>query len=162
MSKSKERKLETIKEISGRILLYFYYLKREDSEYFKLRSLTLHIEFTDYTDPNKPTSLKINNSDISEKIRTLVPKDLDIYNSLIYLKDKNFLNFTKKVIKSREALTSFEVTSDGLDIIEGVERGEGERKEFKVNFNLNVNNNFNVESLLKAEIGSLIKGSLLG
>jgi len=58
-------------------------------------------------------------------------------------------------------LFNLKVTASGVDIIEGIERGAEEKRVFNMTFNFNITNDVTVESLLKAEFGSLIKASLI-
>ena len=53
------------------------------------------------------------------------------------------------------------LTAYGVDIIEGIEKSDKEKEAFKINFNIKLAENINIESLIKAELGSLIKASLI-
>jgi len=49
----------------------------------------------------------------------------------------------------------------GLILLKGLKGGEKEKNEFHVVFNIKLAENINIESLIKAELGSLIKASLI-
>jgi len=86
---------------------------------------------------------------------------VDIFNALIYLSDSYFVTYSESKTTAGSHIHGMKVTAKGIDLIEGIERGREEKKEFNVTFNFNIQNNITVESLLKAELGSLIKVSLL-
>ena len=56
---------------------------------------------------------------------------------------------------------NFTVTAGGVDIIEGIERGEAERNNFYLTFNIKLADKINVESLVKNELGSILGISAL-
>ena len=87
--------------------------------------------------------------------------DGDLYNALKYLHDCGLLTFSESKSNVDDSYHNFELTASGVDLIEGIERGEVERNQFNVTFNFNINNNITVESLLKMELGSLVKASLI-
>lgn len=58
-------------------------------------------------------------------------------------------------------MMNFHVMSGGIDIIEGIERGAEARKVFNVTFNFKLAENINIDSLLKNEMESLVKMSVM-
>lgn len=151
--------MKTIKTISGLILLYFYYLHRTNPDQLD----SLMINYNKYSKEIRE-GVSVDN-DLYEKLKELTENNnIDLINSLEYLSEKNFIRYadSKPDLSGNTAIYSISITSIGVDIIENIELGSQEKKNFEVNFNITVNNNFNIESLLKAELGSLIKASVLG
>jgi len=145
--------MKPIKEISGEILLYFYAIYRKDAN--KLKNANLFFRYPDFELENKDTIIKKFNQ--SKKY-----SNQDLFNALIYLGDKKFINFQKgRYMDGREQIVAIKLTSSGIDIIEGIERGKKERERINITFNFNITNETTVESLLKANFGSLFKTSIL-
>lgn len=84
----------------------------------------------------------------------------DAYNALRYLEEKGFLDFKKSSDTGGDLIHGFHVTAHGVDIIEGIERGPEERRDFHVTFNIKLADSINIDSLIKAELGNLLKGFL--
>jgi hypothetical protein len=45
--------------------------------------------------------------------------------------------------------------------VEGVERDNEAKEKFTINFNIKLADNVTVESLIKSEVGSIFKGSIM-
>lgn len=86
---------------------------------------------------------------------------VDVYNALHYLEEKGFVSFRENHTNISDYFHNIRVTASGIDIIEGIERGEEARDRFHVTFNIKLSDNINIDSLIKNEIGSLIKTSLI-
>lgn len=144
--------MRPIKEIAGEILLYFYTLQRRNG-YGSMDVLTFggfdEIALITETDLSK-SLMKICNDSAA-----------DLYNGLNYLDQRNFMSLHQSRSTGGDSLHSFMVTSHGIDIIEGIERGQEERNNFYVTFNIKVADQINVESLLKNELGSIFDISAL-
>lgn len=154
MSKEKEyNDLKPIKEIAGEILLYFYYIQRQDLS--SLKNLIVIFEIRNLEESESPSiQSQPSNTSIFQDLRKMVPDVYDTYNALKYLEEKSFLNFKENQDNKRNILFLFFLTSEGIDIIEGIERDEDAKKQFNVTFNIEVKNN--IESLLKAQLGSIL------
>ncbi len=151
--------MKTIKQISGDILLYFYYLQRDDYSY--LHDFTLSFQMRHFSNGEKSPVMGKKDNDICKNLLKISEKDNDIYNALMYLYEKSFIELSNSKSNVNDHFHNFKVSAYGIDIVEGIERGEEEKKNFNVNFNIKVKNNFNVESLLKAELGSILKLGLI-
>ncbi len=142
------KKEKTIKEIAGEILLYFYVLQRKNYSELEKQQFNFLIR----------NGIKLENktkNELTEKY-----SDSDLYNALRYLENKNFVQFAKNGETNIEkAFVVIELTADGMDIIEGVKRGDG-KSIYKTTFNFNLNidsllkleNNINLESIIKASL----------
>jgi hypothetical protein len=153
--------MKSIKKIAGEILLYFYWIQRKDIA--KLSDSNLSFQLRHFKDGRKEKGPKLNHRDETifnvEKFKKY--NDGDLYNSLNYLYEGGMINFNKSSSNVGDNIINIKLTAYGIDIIEGIERGEEEKKEFNVTFNFNIYINVTVDSLLKTELGSLIKVSLL-
>lgn len=140
--------------ISGQILLYFYYLQRTRPEILA----NWMVDFNIYNN----TGTKKTESEIGKALSFISNSDLDIFNSLKYLIEKGYISTGKesKTLDGNETIFDIKLTASGIDIIEGIERGNDEKKIFNLTFNINVENNMNIEGLIKAELGSILKGLL--
>ncbi len=146
-----------IKTIAGQILLYFYLLHRTKPVLLS----DWMMSFNTYT---KKISIEDrSNTEVIDSLIQISSNEMDIINALEYLSQKHFISTGGKGLDMSGNATfhSVKLTAGGIDIIENIEQGESEQKNFEINFNINVNNNMNIESLLKTEIGSLFKGSLI-
>ena len=157
----KKHQLTPIKKISGALLLYFYWLQRSDIG--KLRSSMISFNLRYYQNNNQESGVQIGDrkNSILGVNKFDVYSDNDLYNALIYLIDSGLLDLNEHEETGGIHFHRLKVTSSGVDIVEGIERGEEERVEFNVTFNFNIENNVTVESLLKAELGSLFRASIL-
>ncbi len=152
--------MEPIKTIAGKILLYFYSLQRTD--YTKLHHATLEF-FMKYVEPRKKPSLKWmrRGNDLENGLAKISHNDHNIYNALRYLHDSGFIEMSNSPDTARAIFLNFRVSNAGVDIIESIERGSEEKRKFNIIFNIKLADNINIDSLLKAEIGSLLKVSVI-
>lgn len=153
--------LKTIKTIAGEVLLYFYWLQRRDLA--KLSDAILSFQLRHFPKESGqvgPVLQRRTESILSiEELKKYT--DADLFNALAYLNDHGLIEYNASPTNTDTSFINLRVTSSGIDIIEGIERGQDERSQFNVVFNFNLTNNVTVESLLKAELGSLVKASLL-
>ncbi|MEO6728524.1 MAG: hypothetical protein ABIM99_01245 [Candidatus Dojkabacteria bacterium] len=142
--------MKTIKELSGEILLYFYAKQREQGFSYDeiIRFEGIYTGKISYNGPEELNKISNNNS-------------ADIYNAMNYLNEKSFLSFKSSSDSGGDSIHSLKVSASGVDIIEGIERDNQARNDFTVNFNIKLAETMNVESLLKAELGSLLKFGLV-
>lgn len=152
--------MTSIKKIAGEILLYLYLLQRQDVGKLKSEILSFGIW---HIPPEKQGAQLERRSETLFKVSDFDSyTDNDLYNALVYLYDSSLIDYTDSRDTFGSHFVNLKVTSLGTDIIEGIDRGPEEKKVFNVTFNFNITNDVTVESLLKAEFGSLIKGSLIG
>lgn len=155
-----KNQFKPIKTIAGEILLYFYFLQRKNITDLNMEIFSFLFKRTSENTldgvviPDRDKTF-FNNEKFSEYT------DVDIFNALTYLSDSYFITYSESKTTAGSHIHNMKVTARGIDLIEGIERGQEEKKEFNITFNFNVKNNITVESLLKAELGSIIKASLL-
>lgn len=145
--------MNSIKKIAGDLLIYFYVRQRKRG--FSDMSI---IEFGSADE----LGVVADSSSLSKEIVKITNNSAtDAYNALRYLEEKGFVAFKEDKTNISDLFHNIRVTALGVDIIEGVERGEEERNDFHVTFNIKLAENINIESLIKNELGSLIKTSLI-
>jgi len=144
--------MRPIKEIAGEVLLYFYSLQRKNG-YGSMEVLSFS-GFDEITLSDQTTLAK-------DLLAVCKDSAADLYNALSYLVNKHFI--TSKVSRSTggDSMFNFTVSAAGVDIIEGIERGQDERNNFYVTFNIKLADEINVESLVKNELGSILGISAL-
>lgn len=137
----------SIKKISGKILLQLYVLQREQGS---IKNEILRF------DKNYDNKDELTRSSLGKQLYEIANSSVpDVYNSLLYLYEKGFISFTDSKDTGGEHFLNIRVIAGGIDIIEGVERGEKAREQFNLNFN------FTIDSLIKADIENAVKVSLI-
>lgn len=153
--------MEPIKTIAGKILLYFYSVQR--TEYAKLHDFSVSFQMRHFSNPDErsPKMERSSTNELLENLLKISNRDNDIYNALLYLNGSGFIEMKESKDNVGIHLYNFQLSNHGIDIIEGIERGNDEKQIFNVTFNIKVADNVNVDSLVKAEVGSLLKASFL-
>lgn len=149
----------SIKKIAGEILLYLYILQRQDIG--KLKNAMLSFALWHLPEGKEGAQLDRRSETILGVSDFDAYTDNDLYNALSYLYESALIDFRDSRDSAGSHLINLKVTSHGIDMVEGIERGPEEKRVFNTTFNFNITNDVTVESLLKAEFGSLIKASLL-
>ena len=145
--------MKSIKKISGDLLLYFYALQRKNA--FPI------MEVLGFTGINDKIQIE-DNSELTKGILNITNDSTeDAFNALRYLEKDGFISYKEERDSGGYYFHHIELNPKGIDIVEGIERDEIGKKEFHVNFNIKLADNINIDSLIKAELGSLIKNSLI-
>lgn len=151
--------MTSIKKISGEILLYLYLLQRQDIG--KLRGAMLSFGLWHLPEGKVGAQLDRRSETILGVSDFDAYTDNDLYNAFSYLYESGLIDYRDSKDNAGSHFINLKVTSYGVDMIEGIERGPEEKKIFNTTFNFNITNEMTIESLLKAEFGSLIKASLI-
>ena len=139
----------TIQEAAQKILLIFY--KRYVTQGF-ITNEVMQFEYEDKWE------LDFDDEILTAALRDEVSSPIIIKNALQYLKDKGLITFkTRGLLSGNFAAYLFNLTSRGVDMIEGVGGAGNTRDAYQNTFNIKLADNINVESLLKTEL----KGSVL-
>lgn len=136
-----------IKSIAGEILIELYKYQRSNGGY-----LSQLLRFTGLG----RGALQLENGalDIIDFLK--FGSVADIFNALQYLFEKKFISFTEYKTPMSIGLHMFKVTADGIDIIEGIERGSEEKQNFNLIFNIKLADNVTIDSLIKTDLKGLI------
>jgi len=147
--------MRSVKKISGDLLLYFYAVQRKrgiaNGDIIRFS----HFGDGEITELNcdeslKKAVMKISNASLS-----------DAFNAFSYLKEKGFIDSKWSPDSGGDNIFNLRVSAYGIDIVEGIERGPEERNQFNLTFNFKLADNIKVESLIKNELQSLVKASLI-
>ncbi|MCD6410390.1 hypothetical protein J7K92_00375 [bacterium] len=145
--------MKPIKKIAGDILLLLYALQRKRG--------SLDAEIISF-DRDMNSKAELEKSELGKKLLKVAAESItDVYNAMRYLEEGCFISFKESNDNMTYYFFNLRVTKSGIDIVEGIERGEKERKEFHITFNIKLADNVNLESLIKNEVGSFIKGLLI-
>lgn len=148
---------ESIKKISGEILLYFYAQQRKS-----VVGLRDHIlEFSYVQGDGNNLRLQARSETILNIDKFKDYTDNDLFLAIDYLDKKGFLEFQTAQDTGGYYLHDIQLGLGGIDIVEGIERSPEEVRIFNITFNFNIENKVTVESLLKTEFGSIFKISFL-
>ena len=152
--------MEPVKKIAGKILLYFYSIQMSD--YTKLHDLVLEFQMRHFSNKNdKSPKITHKGNVIVQDLINISGNDNNVYNALAYLRNRGLIEVSKSPDNVSDNFLNFSVSSAGIDIIEGIEERAEERDNFYITFNIKLADNVNIDSLIKAELGSLIKASLV-
>lgn len=142
-----------IKQIAGDLLLFFYDYQRKNG--FPPKSV---VRFGGVFEGE---IILRESGDLESRLLEISRgSSADAYNALRYLEEKSFLSFKESSDTGGDLFHGFRVTAYGVDIIEGIERGTEEKNNFHVTFNIKLADNVSIDSLIKAELGGLLKGFL--
>jgi len=146
--------MKPIKKIAGELLLYFYTLQRKQGI-----PIAEHVRFKNHW--GGPISVTGDGSFEKTILKIGNGSDIDVFNAINYLLEKNFIDCKASTDTGGYSYIWLKVSAFGIDIIEGIERSKEAKNEFSVNFNIKLADNINIDSLIKNELGSLIKASLI-
>lgn len=147
--------MKNIKRIAGDILLIFYWEQR------KIGSAHGEIIRFDISADGKVTSFNCNSQLQAPLAGVADGSSVDAYNAVQYLFEKNLIEGNRSDDTGGTSIFNLRVSAQGIDVIEGIERGEEEKRIFNTTFNIKLSDNINVESLIKAEVGNLLKAAII-
>jgi len=79
----------------------------------------------------------------------------DIFNAFTFLIDKGFVNTTERATAEARIYVGVQLTMKGIDMVEGIERGDDGKHEFNVTFNIKVPESMDVEALIAEHLSML-------
>ena len=139
----------TIQETAQKILLIFY------MRYTTQGFITEEVMQFEYDDK---WVLDTDDELLKSALNDEIGSPILIKNALQYLEDKRLISFkTRGLVSGDFVAHMFNLTSNGVDMIEGVGGAGNTRDIYQNTFNVKLADNINVESLLKNEL----KGSVL-
>lgn len=146
--------MKNIKTIAGDILLYLYKQQRE-------KAFIATYEILRFGKDNSSVVLSSDTKFSESILRISSRSSADAYNALSYLENGYFITLSKSKNTGGVLINQIHVTDRGIDIIEGIEREQEARRTFSMTFNIKLADTINVESLIKNELGSLLKVSAI-
>jgi len=148
--------IKPIKKIAGEVLIYLY--DRQRKEAFAL-SYDAMLRFESVN-----SQVVLHGAGKFEKVllHAANSQASDAYNALDYLQGYSFIEFIASHASGGSVtMHNFHVLQPGIDIIEGIEQDDESRHSFNVTFNFKLADNINIEALIKNEVESLIKASIM-
>jgi len=141
----------TIKETAGKILLYFYQLQRTVPLTMKYRQLG----FVD----RKSGSLYLTSDKkwLTNNLLDINPVSTDIFNAFTFLIDKGFIQTLERTTGEAKIYVGIQLSSVGIDIVEGIEGGPDGKQVFASSFNIPVDGGADIESVIKDNLSILLE-----
>ena len=142
--------MKTIQKMAEQLLLSFYVMQSKKG-YISQSVIAFE----------GPSTWKFHTgeSDVREVLTSISAGSvINLKNAFQYLKEKRLIDFQSNGI-FQEAIDIFNlsITAAGVDIIEGVDGAETDKRRYQMTFNVKLADNINLESLLKAELGSIFR-----
>lgn len=137
----------TIKETAGKIVLYFYQLQRVAPLDMRNRQLAFIAK------KDGGLTLTSDKKWLTSNLQSINPSAVDALNAFTYLIDKGYIRSQERVSAGARVYVEIQLTSVGIDIIEGVERGHAGKQDFYTAFNVKVEASQGVDELVKDSVG---------
>ena len=141
----------TIKETAGKILLYFYQLQRTVPLTMKYRQLG----FVDRK--NGSLYLTSDKKWLTNNLLDINPVSTDIFNAFTFLIDKGFIQTLERTTGEAKIYVGIQLSSVGIDIVEGIEGGPDGKQVFASSFNIPVDGGADIESVIKDNLSILLE-----
>jgi hypothetical protein len=140
----------TIKETAGKILLYFYQLQRTVPLTMKYRQLG----FVD----RKSNGLYVTSDKkwLTNNLLDINPVSTDVFNAFTFLIDKGYIQTLERTTGEAKIYVGIQLSSDGIDIVEGIEGGSAGKQAFHDTFNIGVDSSATIESVMHDNLSALL------
>lgn len=142
--------MKTIQKMSEELLLSFYVMQNKKG-YITKNTIAFM----------GPSTWRFHSGESAvREVLTLISAGsvINLKNAFQYLKDKRLIDFQANgIFQESIEIYNLSITAAGVDIIEGVGGAETEKGKYQMAFNVKLADNINVESLIKAELGSIFK-----
>ena len=141
----------TIKETAGKILLYFYQLQRTVPLTMKYRQLG----FVD----RKSGGMYLTSDKkwLTNNLLDINPVSTDVLNAFTFLIDKGFIQSLERATGEATIYVGIQLSATGIDVVEGIEGGSEGKQTFTSTFNIQVDSNANIESVIKDNLSALLE-----
>lgn len=140
----------TIKETAGKVLLYFYRLQRTVPSSMRYRQLV----FMEKKDGG--VSLTSDKKWLTKDLLDINPNPSDIFNAYIFLLEKGFIRPRERAATGARIYIGIQLSSRGIDIVEGVEQGSEGKDAFHRTFNIAVSDSSDIEAVVEENLSSLL------
>lgn len=141
----------TIKETAGKILLYFYQLQRTVPLTMKNRQLG----FVD----RKSGGLYLTSDKkwLTNNLLDINPATTDIFNAFNFLIEKGYIQTIERSTGEAKIYVGIQLSSAGIDVVEGIEGSPDDKQIFASNFNIKVDGTADIESIIKNNLSVLLE-----
>lgn len=139
----------TVKETAGKLLLYFYQLQRTAPLQVRVRQIVFSND-----GPASRLSVMADKRWLVSDLQSLSSSAEDLMNGMHYLKDNGFIRTSERSSSEKRAYTGFELTAQGIALIEGVELDSSGVAAFNQAFNLDLGSETKVANLTNSLLGA--------
>jgi hypothetical protein len=139
----------TIKETAGKMLLYFYQLQRTAPLTMPYRQIGF------VTKKEGGVGMSSDKKWLTKDLLSINPVSNDIFNAFLFLMKKNFIETRERTTAGAKVYVGIHLSELGIDVIEGIERGEEGRQDFTRTFNISVDGVSEVDELIKDTLTNL-------
>lgn len=141
----------TIKETAGKTLLYFYQLQRTVPLTMKYRQLG----FVDRK--NGGLFLTSDKKWLTNNLQDINPVSTDIFNAFIFLIDKGLIQSRERLTAEARIYVGIQLTSKGIDLVEGIEGSAEAKQKFSDSFNIPVAATADIETVINENLSILLE-----
>jgi hypothetical protein len=141
----------TIKETAGKILLYFYQLQRTVPLTMKYRQLG----FVD----RKTGGLYVTSDKkwLTNNLLDINSNATDVFNAFTFLIDKGFIQTRERTTGEAKIYVGIQLSSNGIDVVEGIEGGPDGKQAFMSTFNIQVGSSADIEAVIHENLSVLLE-----
>jgi len=141
----------TIKETAGKILLYFYQLQRTVPLTMKYRQLG----FVD----RKTGGLYVTTDKkwLTNNLLDINSNATDVFNAFTFLIDKGFIQTRERTTGEAKIYVGIQLSSNGIDVVEGIEGGPDGKQAFMSTFNIQVGSSADIEAVIHENLSVLLE-----
>ena len=141
----------TIKETAGKILLYFYQLQRTVPLTMKYRQLG----FVD----RKTGGLYVTSDKkwLTNNLLDINSNATDVFNAFTFLIDKGFIQTRERTTGEAKIYVGTQLSSNGIDVVEGIEGGPDGKQAFMSTFNIQVGSSADIEAVIHENLSVLLE-----
>lgn len=141
----------TIKETAGKILLYFYQLQRTVPSSMQHRQ----IGFVDRK--NGSVAMTTDKKWLTKDLQDINPSSSDIFNAFTFLFSKGFIQSRERATTGTRIFIGPHVTHLGIDVVEGIEGDQEDRRRFSSTFNIQVSEDADIDRVIKNNLSKLVE-----
>lgn len=139
----------TIKETAGKVLLYFYQLQRTAPLGMRHRQLGFVEKKTG------EMYLTCDKQWLKNDLSKINAVSSDVFNAFTFLLDKGLIQSAERATAGARVYMGVQLTSRGIDLVEGVESGYDGRRAFTASFNIKVDEATSAKQLIKDNLDIL-------
>lgn len=139
----------TVKATAGKLLLYIYKLQRSAP----LDMLKRQIVFVDKQ--SRGVSLTSDKVWLASDLLDINSSGSDIYNAFQFLLNQELIRAGQREIPNAKVYMSIELTANGFNLVEDIERDDEGARAFRDKFSLNVRSGTKVDRVVEEQLSSL-------
>ena len=94
---------------------------------------------------------------LTNNLLDINPVSTDILNAFTFLIDKGFIQSLERTTGEATIYVGIQLSATGIDVVEGIEGGPDGKQIFTSTFNIQVDGNANIESVIKDNLSILLE-----